>query len=110
LQLISNNFDGRIAACHLFWLVIQLIYQDKFLVVSIEDNGKGLESAKSDNTTMGIGLKNIIQGQSISELVWKSVLTKMACLFISSLPMILTSTIRFLLVDDYHLFSDRLRQ
>jgi signal transduction histidine kinase/ligand-binding sensor domain-containing protein len=53
---IINNIKKHSKATN---SVIQLIYQDRFVVVSIEDNGMGLESTKSDNKTMGIGLKNI---------------------------------------------------
>ena len=40
--------------------IVQLVYQEKFLVLSIEDNGVGFDwSEKSENRTRGIGLKNI---------------------------------------------------
>jgi ligand-binding sensor domain-containing protein/signal transduction histidine kinase len=53
---IVNNIKKHSKASN---SVIQLIYQHKFLVVSIEDNGKGFEPDKSNNKTSGIGLKNV---------------------------------------------------
>jgi ligand-binding sensor domain-containing protein/signal transduction histidine kinase len=57
LTEIVNNIKKHSRATH---SIVQLIYQDKSLVVSIEDNGVGFDqSIKSGHKTMGIGLKNI---------------------------------------------------
>ena len=39
--------------------VVQMLYLPDQLVISVEDNGIGIQQANSDGTNEGIGIKNV---------------------------------------------------